>query len=113
MDNKAKGKYGEDLAVSYLKKKGFEIVERNYRHSHGEIDIIGMMKNELLIFVEVKSRKGNNYGEPETFVSSAQQKLIISTAEHYIYAINWMKDIRFDIVSIIGQKVDHIEDAFY
>lgn len=113
MDNKAKGKYGEDLAVSYLKKKGFEIVERNFRHSHGEIDIIGMIKNELLIFVEVKSRKGNSYGEPETFVSSAQQKQIISTAEHYIYAINWMKDIRFDIISIIGEKVVHIEDAFY
>ncbi|MEP0365451.1 MAG: YraN family protein [Cyclobacteriaceae bacterium] len=113
MDNKARGKYGEDLAVSFLEEKGFEILERNYRHGHGEIDMIGLLKNELLVFFEVKIRKSDTYGEPETFVSYAQQKLIIKTAEHYIYAINWHKDIRFDIISIQGKNIYHIEDAFY
>lgn len=113
MDTKNKGKYGEDLAVSYLHKKGFEIVERNYRFRKGEIDLITLLNNEVLVFVEVKLRKGDAYGDPETFVSRKQERLIIQAAEDYIFAINWQKDIRFDIISITGSKVEHIEDAFY
>ncbi len=113
MDTKNKGKYGEDLAVSYLRKKGFEIVERNYRFRKGEIDLITLLNNEVLVFVEVKLRKGDAYGDPETFVSRKQERLIIQAAEDYIFAINWQKDIRFDIISITGSKVEHIEDAFY
>ena len=100
MDTKNKGKYGEDLAVSYLRKKGFEIVERNYRFRKGEIDLITLLNNEVLVFVEVKLRKGDAYGDPETFVSRKQERLIIQAAEDYIFAINWQKDIRFDIISI-------------
>ncbi len=113
MNTKSKGKYGEDLAVSFLEKKGFEITERNYRYGRGEIDLIGILENKLLVFVEVKLRKGNAYGEPETFVSNAQQKLIIKAAENYLFAINWKKDIRFDIISITRDEILHIEDAFY
>ncbi|MEQ9302527.1 MAG: YraN family protein [Marinoscillum sp.] len=114
MNTKSKGKYGEDLAVSYLSNKGFEIIERNFRHRKGEIDLIGILNNELLVFFEVKLRKSDEYGEPETFVSKAQERSIIEAAEEYIFGINWHKDIRFDIVSILdGQPVVHIEDAFY
>ncbi|MFY0607894.1 MAG: YraN family protein [Cyclobacteriaceae bacterium] len=113
MDTKTKGKYGEDLAVSFLEKKGFEIVERNYRHARGEIDLIGILENKLLVFFEVKLRKGIAFGEPESFVSEAQQRLIIQVAEDYIYAINWQRDIRFDIISIIQDEIVHLEDAFY
>ena len=114
MNSKNKGKYGEDLAVSYLRNKGFEIVERNYRHGRGEIDIIGIWQNELLVFFEVKLRKRDDYGEPEEFVSKAQERSIIDAAEEYIFGINWMKDIRFDIISIKhGEGIEHIEDAFY
>lgn len=88
-------------------------MERNYRYGHGEIDIIGILDNELLVFVEVKSRSGNAYGEPEEFVSRKQRSLILKAAEDYIFAINWHKDIRFDIISITGREVLHIEDAFY
>ncbi|MFT6882607.1 MAG: putative endonuclease [Marinoscillum sp.] len=113
MNTKSKGKYGEDLAVSFLEKKGFEITERNYRYGRGEIDLIGILDNKLLVFIEVKLRKGNTYGEPESFVSNAQQKLIIKAAENYLFAINWEKDIRFDIISITREEILHIEDAFY
>lgn len=113
MENQNKGKYGEDLAVSYLQKKGFEILERNYRHRKGEIDIIGMINNELLVFVEVKLRKDVGYGDPETFVTRRQERQVIDTAEEYIYGINWHKDIRFDIIAIHGEQLEHIEDAFY
>ncbi len=114
MNTKNKGKYGEDLAVSYLRNKGFEIIERNFRHRRGEIDVIGILDNELLVFFEVKFRKGDGFGEPEEFVSRAQERKIIDAAEEYIYGINWHKDIRFDIISIKhGEGIEHIEDAFY
>ena len=57
MNNQLKGKYGEDLAVSYLEKQDYEIIERNYRHGRGEIDLIGIHKNQLLVFFEIKLRK--------------------------------------------------------
>lgn len=113
MDNKNKGKYGEDLAVSYLKKKGFEILERNYRHRRGEIDIIALEANNLLVFIEVKLRKDVGFGQPETFVSNAQKRMVVDTAEEYIFAINWQKDIRFDIIAIHQEQLEHIKDAFY
>ena len=113
MNNRIKGKYGEDLAVSYLEKKGFEILERNYRYKRAEIDLIGLLANDLLVFFEVKLRKNNAFGEPETFVGERQQELILEAAEDYILGINWQKDIRFDIISIKGDELIHIEDGFY
>ncbi len=114
MDNKIKGKYGEDAAVRHLKKLGFEILERNYRHRRGEIDVIALMKNEFLVFVEVKLRSRLDFGEPENFVTNAQERMIIQTAEEYIYGINWQKDIRFDIIAVDPQgQVEHFVDAFY
>ena len=113
MNTQNKGKYGEELAVSFLEKKGFEILERNYRYRKGEIDLIGLLNNQLLVFIEVKYRRSNQYGEPETFVSNNQIKWIIDAADHYIHAINWHKDIRFDILAIKGTDITHIEDAFY
>jgi len=112
MDQKSKGKYGEDLAVSFLQKLGYEIVERNYRHRKGEIDIIAI-DGKLLVFVEVKLRKDIGFGQPESFVSNAQKRMVIDTAEEYIFAINWKKDIRFDIIAIHGEQLEHIKDAFY
>lgn len=111
--NSLRGKYGEDLAVSYLEGKGFEVLERNYRHRKGEIDVIALYKNVLLVFVEVKLRKDAAYGMPEMFVSATQQRGVIEAADAYIHAINWQKDIRFDIIAISGNEVYHIEDAFY
>lgn len=113
MENQIRGKYGEDLAVSYLEGKGFELLERNYRHAKGEIDLIMLLDNDLLVFVEVKARKNNRYGEPESFVSNNQQQLIIKAADNYIHGINWQKDVRFDIIAIAGEDVLHIKDAFY
>lgn len=113
MNTKMKGKYGEDLAVSYLTKKGFEIIERNYRHEKGEIDIIALIDNALLIFIEVKLRKSSQFGKPESFVTDNQKKTILTAAENYIFAINWKKDIRFDIIAIQHETIEHIEDAFY
>ena len=115
MENKVKGKLGEALAKKYLEFIGIKIIEENYRYKRGEIDLIGILSNKLLIFIEVKYRKNSNYGNPEDFVSKRQKKNIIHTADAYIHQIHWKKDIRFDVISILvsDQTITHLKDAFY
>ena len=96
-------------------ENGHEILERNFRHGRGEIDIISLLKNELLVFTEVKLRNQGKFGEPEEFVSEQQANRIIAVADHYIHAINWKKDIRFDVISVRSDtgEVKWFKDAFY
>ena len=111
-DKKLIGLQGENKAITHLESLGFEILERNYRYKRAEIDVIAM-KSSLLVFIEVKKRKNNKYGHPEEFVSDRQKKLIISAADDYIHAINWTKNIRYDIIAITDNQLEHFEDAFY
>ena len=110
------GKLGEDKAVAYLEEKGYEILARNHRHRHAEIDIIAK-KNKILTFVEVKTRTNISYGMPEEFVDATKRRLIMKAAEQYIFDQDWQGDIRFDVVSVVITqntiKIQHIEDAFY
>ncbi|WP_420147932.1 YraN family protein [Spirosoma sp.] len=110
------GKQGEEEAVRFLCAKGFDIVTRNYRHQHAEIDLVAK-KGKLLVFVEVKTRTNLSYGNPEEFVSYTKARLIMKAAEQYIFVHDWRHDIRFDIVAVTlaGSefRVSHIEDAFY
>ena len=113
MNNKIKGKKGEDLAKSHYEKLGCEILEENYRYKRAEIDLIVLKEEALLVFVEVKNRTRTDFGEAETFVSEAQQDRIKEAAEDYIFGINWQKDIRFDIVCVDDvEKLEVFEDAF-
>lgn len=109
------GKMGEDLAVQYLTDKGYEILERNWRNIHKEIDIIAKEGNDLVI-VEVKARQTDEYGEPDIAVTKRKQRMLIAAANAYILRNNLDKSTRFDIVSIVfkdGEPViEHIEDAF-
>ena len=110
------GRKAEELAIRYLTKQGFVIIARNYRYQRAEIDLIAQ-KNRLLVFVEVKARSSDQFGEPETFVTPKQQALIHTAAEHYILAQNWSHAIRFDIIALIERnnqlQLAHFEDAFY
>ncbi|SMG17430.1 putative endonuclease [Marivirga sericea] len=115
MNTKKIGDKGEDFAVNILESKGYEILERNYRFKRAEIDIIALHQN-LLIFIEVKTLNSFNHGYPEERVNQSKIDKLMEAAENYIYAINWQKDIRFDILSIKlnePAKYLHIEDAFY
>ena len=114
-DRKSKGNYGESLAREYLIREGYEILESNYRFMKGEIDLIALNGNNLLVFVEVKLRKSHDFGHPETFVLPGQELWIMRAAEDYIFSINWKKDIRFDIIAILEKSGEllHIRDAFY
>lgn len=109
------GQAGEDLAATHLKKQHFTILSRNYRYRRAEIDIIAQ-KHELLVFVEVKARSSDQFGDPETFVTRKQQALVRTAAEHYIITHDWRHAIRFDIIAILKtndyMQLTHFEDAF-
>lgn len=106
---------GEDLAVNYLKNKGYRILNRNYHFKKNEIDIIAK-KDNMLVVIEVKTRQSNELGEPWRAVTRAKQKIIIQVANDYIFKEDIHLETRFDIISIICNKyrtsIDHIEDAF-
>lgn len=112
------GKEGEDIAVKYLTEKGFEIIERNYHYSHGEIDIIANDKQQL-VFVEVKTRFNLDYGEPEYAINLKKIKQIKKMAELYLFDKEIEEvDCRFDVVAIIlgdssNPMIKHYENAFY
>ena len=109
------GKLGEELAVDYLTGKGYEILERNWRNIHKEIDIIAK-DGKFLVIVEVKTRQTDEYGEPDVAVTRKKQRMLIAAANAYITRKGLDMETRFDIISIIfrdGEPViEHIEDAF-
>lgn len=126
------GRYGEDAAAKYLRKKGYKILERNYRAGRNEIDIIAENK-EYKIFVEVKTRSESlsaeiDFGIPSDAVDDGKQRRTVTAAEAYLYKNEgdgeYDKMIRFDIIEVylkrsaltqtpIIQHIEHIEDAFY
>jgi len=107
------GRSGEDKAILFLIANGYEILECNYRYGRSEIDII-VSKDGLLVFVEVKQRKNNRFGYPESFLSDAQIERIAEAAEQFIFEKNWEGNIRFDIISIEQEHgITHFEDAFH
>jgi len=113
---KEKGKQGEELAVTFLIEKGFEIVERNYRYGKGELDIIAREK-EFLVFVEVKSRESLEYGLPEEAVTKRKIAQIRKIAEAYLSEKGITdENIRFDVVAILSLNnevtMNHYENAF-
>ena len=104
--NKLLGTLGEDAAAEYLKKKKYKIIERNHKNTYGEIDIIARYKKDI-IFVEVKTRRSDEYGRPYDAVNYYKQNRIIRAAKSYLYK-NKIFDInvRFDIVEVYGVMSD-------
>lgn len=109
------GEEGEKIAVNYLKSRGYLIYHTNWRMGHLEVDIIAEDHGEL-VFVEVKTRSSDKYGDPEYAVEYKKEKDIIRIASVYLENLHLEIPARFDIVSIIiGDKksnVTHFEDAF-
>jgi putative endonuclease len=106
------GSDGEGVAAEYLLKKGYQVVERNYKYRHLEVDLI-VRKENWLVFVEVKTRSKSDFGFPEEFVDKSKQRNILMAAEHYIYETDWRFNVRYDIISVLRGTVTHFEDAFY
>ncbi|MBN2514935.1 MAG: YraN family protein [Deltaproteobacteria bacterium] len=114
--NKKTGKRGEEIAVSFLKKKGYTIVEQNYRCVFGEIDIVARHRGDI-VFIEVKSRKSENFGNPEEAVGFNKQRKMSQIALNYLNEKR-LDDhgARFDVVAVKllpdGNKVKLFTNAF-
>ena len=110
------GTKGEILALEYLERKGYSILEINWRFEKTEVDIIAKDRNTIVI-VEVKTRTSNDFGQPEESVGKLKQEMLSMAAEEYLERNALDLDVRFDIVSVIFRngegKVFHIEDAFF
>jgi len=111
------GNLGEEKASAFLLEKAYLILERNWRKSRFEIDIIAQ-KEEFIVFVEVKTRSSSVFGEPIEFVSEKKQQMMINAAEVYL-ELNpqiHQPEVRFDIISVIiannQVKIEHFPDAF-
>ena len=110
------GNKGEMLAARYLADKGLAILEYNWRSGHKEIDLIAK-ERDTLVFVEVKTRRNENYGDARETVTPQKMRNIVTAAEAYIKKKEIDAPIRFDIVAIVGNgdthEIEHIRDAFY
>ena len=115
MTTKEMGDFGEQYALQYLRKKGFKIVQTNYRFKRNELDIICKEGDEF-VFIEVKARQTAEIGEPWRAVTKTKQRQIIKCAHHYLIENNLDVESRFDIISIVhnsyGTKMEHIDRAF-
>ena len=109
------GIWGEDLAAAYLREKGYVILERDWHSGHRDIDIIAQ-NNEYTVFVEVKTRRSRNFGEPEIAVNLQKQKNLLRAINHYLNYRRLETPWRFDVITIIGMpgcsspEINHIED---
>lgn len=110
------GKKGEQLAVDFLLKNGYEIIERNYRFDKAEVDIIAK-KDDILAIIEVKTRSSVDFGNPQDFVKPKQIQRLVKAVDEYITANDLDVDVRFDIVAIVKEgksfSIEHLENAFY
>ena len=95
----ARGQQAEDRALAYLQQQGLILLERNYRCRHGEIDLI-MQERQLLVFVEVRSRRSAAFGGAAASVGLAKQRRLWHTAEHYLMRHARPPACRFDLVAI-------------
>ena len=103
----------EELAISYLTKQNVSILAKNFYFRGGEIDLIAK-DGEYVCFIEVKYRKNNEFGSPEEAVTFSKQKKIIQGARVFLYQNRYSTDTpcRFDVISVLGEEITWIKDAF-
>ena len=110
------GEKGEQLAVDFLLKKGYNIVERNYRFDKAEVDIIAK-KKDILAIIEVKTRSSTDFGNPQDFVKPKQIQRLVKAVDEYVTSNSLDVEVRFDIIAIVkagkGYEIEHLENAFY
>ncbi len=105
---------GEKLAIDFLLKNGYKILEKNFRYLKAEVDIIAK-KDNVLAAVEVKTRSTDYFGNPQDFVNPKKIKLLLSAIDYYVNEKDLDVEVRFDIIAITHQKtikITHLKDAF-
>lgn len=110
------GNLGEELAVAFLQKNGYTILETNWTFQKAEIDIIAHKENVLAV-VEVKTRSSIDFGLPQDFVNPKKMQLLVKAANEYVVQNDLDVNVRFDIIAIHKEKnnfvIEYIKDAFY
>lgn len=107
------GAVGEKSAVNFLKKQGYKILEKNFKTRVGEIDIIAK-DGEEIVFVEVKTRTSDNFGEPSEAVNHKKQEKYHYVAEQYLLKKGLQEAIcRFDVIEVKSEQINHIKSAFF
>ena len=111
------GQLGEDMACDYLIGLGYEVVERNWRHGRLELDIIAKTEG-ILVFIEVKTKKSDEFRPPEASVGEKKRQNLVDLANRYMEEVDYFNEIRFDIVAIVvhssaSYTLKHIKDAFF
>lgn len=119
MKTKLAGRWGEETAAKYMKKKGYVLVGMNYTSRFGEIDLI-VKNREYIIFVEVKLRRSADFAHAREFVTRSKQEKLIRTASLWLAANDTGLQPRFDVIEIYAPEgvlakkyeITHLEDAF-
>ncbi len=110
------GKEGEQIAVDYLLKKGYEIKYRNFRYLKAEIDIIAQ-KDDVLAMVEVRARSNDQIISIADTITKKKIDLLVMGANYFVTEFNLDVEVRFDIITILRNRkifrVEHLESAFY
>ncbi|MDR1094618.1 MAG: YraN family protein [Clostridiales bacterium] len=114
MDKITFGAVGEESAARFLERKGYRVLENNYKCRFGEIDVVAM-DGDTLVFVEVKHRATLKYGRPAEAVNTRKQYKISQVAAAYIKSKKlYDAPARFDVIEVLDNRwVNHIENAFY
>jgi putative endonuclease len=111
------GRLGEELAVRFMRERGYEILERNWRYSRNEIDIIAVKDNKIH-FIEVKTRKTTRYGLPEEAVSEIKIGFLLKAGEAFLFEHPEYKKVQIDVLAICmlpSEEIEYflIEDVYY
>ncbi len=110
------GREGEDIAAKYLEQKGYAVLDRDWHCGHKDLDLV-VTKDNTIVFVEVKTRTGNEWGDPQDFITDRKIRRIVNSADAYLRFNQVDMDVRFDVISIVAEggeyKVEHIEQAFF
>ena len=110
------GKLGEELAVEFLQKEGYEILETNWTFQKAEIDIIAQKEN-ILAIIEVKTRSSLEFGLPQDFVKPKKIQLLVKAINEYVVSNDLDVEVQFDIIAINKEEkdfnIEHIKNAFF
>lgn len=111
------GHLGEEIAYGFIIEKGYQVLERNWRYKHWEVDIIAS-KTDKLHFIEVKTRNSLRFGKPEESITREKMTHLKNAAEQFQYQHPQWKYIQFDVIAItlvhgIAKEIYLIEDVYF
>lgn len=114
-DHNQLGQLGEGLAIGFLQKNDYEILQTNWRFQKAEIDIIAR-KGKVLAVIEVKTRSRTEFGLPQEFVKPKKIQLLAKAVNHFVEENDLDLEVRFDIIAVHKEDnqfiIEHLEDAF-